>query len=431
MSSLLQTRAFLESNAGQEFLLGLYGDCVDILLSQRKRYRSLLDRFESDFPNHQNAEVCSVPGRTEVGGNHTDHENGRVLAAAVDLDTVGTAARNDDDVICIHSEGYVPLEISLDNLEPHLEERNSSSALVRGICQYFRQNQYGIGGFDACFTSDVPGGSGLSSSASFEVLVAELLNVLFNQGRLNPLALARAGHFSERTHFGKPSGMMDQMTSAVGGFVTIDFSDPSQPIVRQVNFDPTSSGYDLVITETGRSHAGLTDEYAAITAENRAVAQFFGAVVLRDVDEAEFKASLPELRKKVGDRAVLRAVHFFDDNRRVNEQVAALESGYFARFLELVNESGRSSWTLLQNCYSCKNAAEQGIPLALTLSAQLLSGRGAWRVHGGGFAGTVQAFVPHDLLTEYVAGMERVFGRGACRGLRIRPVGATRLPVPA
>lgn len=430
MSSLLQTHAFLESDNGQKFLSGLYGDRDGTLLLKVQRYLSLLGRFESDFPGHTNVEICSAPGRTEVGGNHTDHENGRVLAAAVTLDTVGVAARTDGETIRIHSEGYGPLEISLAALEPRPEERNTPQALVRGIAQSLRQSGYALGGFEACFSSQVPGGAGLSSSASFELLVAEICSILFNKGQLDPLTLAMAGHFAEVEYFGKPSGLMDQLTSAVGGFVAIDFADPTRPAVLPVAFDLETSGHDLIITETGGSHAGLTDEYAAIRTEQHAVAHFFGVSVLREVDEERFRSSLPDLRREVGDRAILRALHFFGDNRRVVEQAQALEGGDFERFLELVRQSGDSSWKFLQNCFSNRQAAGQGIPLALALSAQLLGKRGAWRVHGGGFAGTVQAFVPRDLHEVYVTSMERVFGGGTCRTLAIRQPGAIRLPVP-
>ncbi len=429
MTSLAQTRAYINSKTGKEFLQKLYGGREKILLAQRKRYLSLVRRFEGEFPNHRDFEICSAPGRTEVGGNHTDHENGRVLAAAINLDALGIAARNAGKSIRIQSQGYEPIEIYLDALEPSARERNTSRALVRGICQYLHQNGYQVGGFDACITSDVPAGSGLSSSASFEMLVAEVINVLFNNGQLDPLTLARAGHFAEVEFFGKPSGLMDQVTSAVGGFVAIDFADPALPTVQQVNFDLTTNEYELVITETGDSHAGLTSEYAAIKEDHQAVARFFGVSVLRDVDQCKFRDSLPKLRREVGDQAVLRAFHFFEENRRVAEQTLALDCHDFERFLALVNESGQSSWMLLQNCFSCQTPTDQGVPLALTLSAQLLGKRGAWRVHGGGFAGTVQAFVPRDLLEEYMGGMERVFGRAACCRVQVRPVGAIRLPV--
>jgi galactokinase len=429
MTSLALARAYLDSQAGREFLQKLYGDGERILTAQRKRILSLARRFEREFPDHQDFEICSAPGRTEIGGNHTDHENGRVLAAAINLDALGIAARNDGNSIRVHSQGYEPVEIYLDALEPNPRERNTSQALVRGICKYLHQQGYQIGGFDACITSDVPAGSGLSSSASFEMLVAEIVNVLFNDGQLDPLAMARAGHFAEVEFFGKPSGLMDQVTSAVGGFMAIDFADPALPTVQQVNFGLASSEYELVIMETGGSHAGLTSEYAAIKEDHRAVARFFGVSVLRDVEQRKFWNSLPILRREVGDRAVLRAFHFFEENRRVEEQVEALNSHNFGRFLALVNESGQSSWTLLQNCFSCKTPTDQSIPLALALSAQILGKRGAWRIHGGGFAGTMQTFVPRDLLGEYVKGMERVFGRGACRRLEVRPMGAVRFPV--
>jgi galactokinase len=364
-----------------------------------------------------------------VGGNHTDHQHGRVLAAAVNLDSVGVAGINERNVICIHSDGYRPVEIDLADLEPRAEEQYTSQAMVRGVCMNLRQNGYLIGGFDAVMSSTVPSGSGLSSSASFEILTAQILNVLFNQGHLMPLDLARAGHFAEVEYFNKPCGLMDQMASAIGGMAMMDFAKPSTPKVERVNADFESSGYTLVVTETGGSHASLTDEYTAITDENRAVAKYFGVQVLRDVDEEEFRVALPALRMTVGDRAILRAMHFFMENRRVGAQVEALKRKEYDIFMRLVRESGESSWKLLQNNYLHSQSRIQGIPLALAISEEFLGKEGAWRVHGGGFAGTIQAFVPVERVSEYVLILERVFGGGACRRLRIRPEGASWMPV--
>ena len=419
---------FLRSQDGDRFLTGLY--CSEKHPSQRDRYLSLLEQFERNFPNSETIVILSSPGRTEIGGNHTDHENGRVLAGAIDLDTLGVAARNNAGIVRLISKGFLPLEIAIDDLAPRPGERNTSAALVRGLFEYFHQHGLRIGGMDICMTSDVPGGAGLSSSASFQMLLAGLLNTLYNAGAIDPLFQAQAGRFAESEYFGKPCGLMDQLTCALGGLITIDFKDPGQPQVRKLAADLTAWGYQIVLLDTGGSHADLTDEYIAIRREQRSVAEQFGKSVLREVDESEFTASLPDLRGKVGDRAILRAMHFFRDHQRVSEQVQALEANQVDRFLQLVRESGESSWMLLQNCYPPGEKLNQGIPLALALSAQILGKRGAWRVHGGGFAGTMQAFVPRDLLGEYVKGMERVFGCGACRFVRIRPQGVVRLPLP-
>jgi galactokinase len=316
----------------------------------------------------------------------------------------------------------------LENLQPVEAEKNTSKGLVRGVCARLDQLGYVIGGFDACLTSAVPTGSGLSSSASFEMLVTVILDEFYNGGRIDKVTLAQTGQYAEVQYFGKPSGLMDQMASIMGGFVMIDFAEPENPNIHRVDFDFTTRDYTLVIVETGRGHAEMTEEYAAISREMQAVAQVFNKQVLRDVPEDVILENLVELRNHVSDRALLRAFHFYADNQRVVEQVAALEAGNFNRFLELVNESGRSSWMLLQNCYAAKKPQEQGIPLALSLSEYILKDRGgAWRVHGGGFAGTIQAFVPNTALDEYISRMEAVFSRGACHPLRIRTVGAGKV----
>jgi galactokinase len=430
MPSLKRIHRYLNDDPGISFLEQLYGREPERWLPHQKKCHALLEQFETEFPGHEQIEVCSAPGRTELGGNHTDHENGRVLSAAVDLDAVAVAGGNDRGVIRLLSDGYRPMEIDLDRLKPDPEERTTSQALVRGICNHLFQAGYAIGGFDARLTSSVPTGSGLSSSAAFELLVGVVISSLFNHSRIDPLTLAQAAQSAERRYFGKPCGLMDQLTCAVGGFVTIDFARPERPVLRPMHFDLSESGYALVVVGTGGSHADLTEEYAAIKEENQAVAHFFRKEVLREVDERKFRAQLEQLRSRLGDRALLRAMHFYDEDRRVVGQVEALESGNFERFLELVNASGRSSWMLLQNCFSGKTPQEQGVPLALALTARFLEQKGACRVHGGGFAGTIQAYIPQGRLKAYIRSMERVFGAGSCRLVRIRPVGATRLPVP-
>ncbi len=402
----------------------LYGPALQ---DQKARYRELLERFARLFPDRPDLAFYSAPGRTEIGGNHTDHNNGRVLAGAVDLDIVAAAAPNDQGLIRLHSEGYPPTVVSLDDLSIHPAETATSAALVRGICARLVELGFRVGGFDAVLSSRVPKGSGLSSSAAYEVLVATILNHLFNQGGIDPALLARIGQFAENVYFGKPCGLMDQTTSALGGLVTIDFKDPGSALVRKVEVDFNLSGAALVIVEPWGDHANLTEDYAAITREMRSVAQVFGGKVLRDCTLEQVLDNIPTLRSQVSDRAILRAVHFFRDDRRVVDEVAALEAGNFKRFLDLVKESGRSSWMLLQNCYSERRVEQQGIAVALTISEEILKGRGAWRVHGGGFAGTIQAFVPHDLLAAYITTMEQVCGPGSCHQVMIRPVGACRV----
>ena len=402
----------------------LYGPDDDTVRIQRERYGRLLSRFESMFPDHDDVRLFSAPGRTEVGGNHTDHNHGHVLAAAVNLDVVAVAGKTGGKKIVVESDGYPRCEIDLADLAVREDERNTTQALVRGVCARMRETGRRIGGFDATVTSMVPDGSGLSSSAAFEVLIATILNHLYNDGGVDALECALIGQYSEREYFGKPCGLMDQTTSAVGGFVTIDFRDPDRPEVRKVDFDFSASGLSLVIVKTGASHADLTHEYAACHTEMVSVARALGGDVLRDVSKDDFLGRLPSLRGDLSDRAVLRALHFFDDDRRVLDQVAALERADIPAFLELIIDSGRSSWMLLQNCYRSTTVDDQPVSVALALSADILRGHGAWRVHGGGFAGTIQAFMPHAMVDGYIERMDAVFGSDACHELSIRTDGA-------
>ena len=369
------------------------------------------------------AALFSGPGRTEIGGNHTDHQHGHVLCGSVDLDMLACAAPNGRDSIRIHSEGYPPLEVDLEQLEPRPEEVNTSAALVRGVAARIRALGYALAGFDAAVTSQVLSGSGLSSSAAYEVLVGNILNHFCGGGRLSPMDIAQIGQYAENVYFGKPCGLMDQMGSAVGGAVAIDFANPAAPAVRRVGYDFSRSGHALCIVDTGSCHADLTDDYADITREMGAVAAHFGKRVLREVPEADFRAARPELRRACGERAVLRAMHFYDDDRRAAQEADALEQGDFARFLALVNASGLSSSLYLQNTWSVAAPTQQAIPLALAVGRELLEGTGAIRVHGGGFAGTIQAFVPHGKLSAFQGGMEALLGPGRCHVLRIRPQG--------
>ena len=365
----------------------------------------------------------SAPGRTEIGGNHTDHQRGRVLAAAVNLDTVAAVRRNGENVIRIQSQGYPMSTVSLNELQPVSSEINSTPSLIRGVAARFAQLGCNVGGFDAYVESTVLPGSGLSSSAAFEVLVGTIVNHLFFDGRATQPEVAMIGQYAENVFFGKPCGLMDQTASAVGGLVTIDFFEKDNPQIRSVDFDFSACGHALCIIDSQASHADLTDEYAAVPGEIRAVAAAMGKEVLTQIDEADFYAQLPQLRKQCGDRAVMRCIHFYQENARVPKQVAALEQGDFDLFLKLIKESGYSSYMYLQNVIPAGYKEHQDVAVSLALCEHYLAGRGAYRVHGGGFAGTVQAFVPFDLLDSFRKGIDEALGEGACHVLSIRPQG--------
>ena len=365
----------------------------------------------------------SAPGRTEIGGNHTDHQRGHVLAAAVNLDTLAAVRRNGTGRIRVLSQGYPLCEVTLDRLEPVAEEVNSTPALIRGVAARFAQLGCRVEGFDAYCTSTVLPGSGLSSSAAFEVLLGTVINHLFFDGRVSQPEIAQIGQYAENVFFGKPCGLMDQMASAVGNLVTIDFCKKDAPVIRPVDFDFSACGHALCIIDSHASHADLTDEYAAIPTEIGKVCRYFGKEVLSEIPEAEFYAAIPALRAECGDRAVLRCIHFYQDDARVPRQVAALEQGDFGRFLELVTQSGQSSWMYLQNVIPAGYKAHQDMALSLALCQHYLQGEGAYRVHGGGFAGTVQAFVPFARLDSFRAGIDAALGQGSCHVLSIRPQG--------
>ena len=365
----------------------------------------------------------SAPGRTELSGNHTDHQHGRVLAGAVNLDMQAAVRVTDNGKIRILSQGYPMNEVSLDALTPQENEINTTPALIRGVAARFRELGCDVKGFDAYMESTVLPGSGLSSSAAFEVLIGTIINGLFFDGKVSQPEIAIIGQYAENVFFGKPCGLMDQMASAVGGMVTIDFNDPQNPVIEPVAFDFASCGHALCIIDTRASHADLTDEYAAIPNELKNICAHFGKEVLRDVDEDAFYKALPVLREKCGDRAVMRAIHFFGENERVPRQVEALKKGDFTAYLQLVKESGYSSWMYLQNVIPAGYKDHQDVAVALALCEKLLIGRGGFRVHGGGFAGTVQAFVPFDILDDFRSGIDAVLGEGACHVLSIRPQG--------
>ena len=369
----------------------------------------------------------SAPGRTEISGNHTDHQCGCVLAAAVDLETVALVTLNNSSSICIRSEGYPETVIELDDLNIREEERNTSAALIRGVAAAFVQRGAQLKGFDAEVRSSVLPGSGLSSSAAFEVLMGTICNELFFERKLSAVEIAQIGQYAENVYFGKPSGLMDQAASSVGGMVYIDFADPEYPVVEQIEFDFEKAGHALCIIDSGASHADLTDEYAAIPRELKEICIHFGKKVLREIPEEKFIRAIPELRGQISDRAILRAIHFYQENRRVRQQKEALQKGDFDSFLQLATQSGHSSWMYLQNIKPAGAIEHQEVAVALALCDTLLKGRGAYRVHGGGFAGTVQAFVPVDLLDEFKHGIERVLGEDSCRVLHIRNEGGIRL----
>ena len=371
----------------------------------------------------------SAPGRTEISGNHTDHQRGRVLAGAVNLDTVAAVKLNGTDLIRIQSKGYPMCQVSLKELEPVASEINSTPALIRGVAARFAQMGCEVQGFDAYCESTVLPGSGLSSSAAYEVLIGTIINHMFFGGKVSQPEIAMIGQFAENVFFGKPCGLMDQTASAVGGLVTIDFADPANPDIRPVKFDFASCGHALCIIDSRADHADLTDEYAAVPGDLKKVCDHFGKAVTTEIEEAEFYAAIPELRAKSGDRAVMRAIHEYNENRRVPQQVAALENGDFDTFLKLTKESGFSSWMYLQNVIPAGYVDQQAMAVALGLCEHYLQGKGAYRVHGGGFAGTVQAFVPNDILDSFVAGIDAALGEGACHVLSIRPQGGVEMEI--
>ena len=401
---------------------------MSILISgtDPRRIDALRAGYEATF-GAAPSRFFSAPGRTEICGNHTDHQHGCVLAAAVNLESVAEVTLNDTGIIRILSEGYAPVEIAVNDLELRPEEKNTTASLVRGVAAAFVRRGAKLGGFEAKVTSTVLPGSGLSSSAAFEVLVGTILNELFFDRKLSAVEIAQIAQWAENVYFGKPCGLMDQAASSVGGMVFMDFNDPANPIVERVDFDFAAAGHALCIIDSGADHADLTDEYAAITRELGALCARFGAKVLRDVPRQEFFARLPELKGQVPDRAILRAIHFYHENDRVCRQVEALRRGDFTTFLTLARESGRSSWMYLQNIVPTGSVEHQDVAVALALCDTLLGGKGAFRVHGGGFAGTVQAFVPLDMLDGFKTGIEAVLGKDSCHVLSVRPRGGVRL----
>lgn len=407
----------------------LYGYEKDVIEINRNRFEKLIYEFYKNF-NEQDIHFFSTPGRTELGGNHTDHNNGKVLAASVNLDSIAVAGKNLDYKVIIISEGFQkPFCVDLNELESQKNERGTTTALIRGIVSRFNQLGYGIGGFFACISSNVLPGSGLSSSASIEVLIGTIFNTLYNKGQIPEEIIAIIGQYSENIFFNKPCGLMDQMTCAIGGLISIDFKNPEKPVVQRLSFDFEKEKYSLLIVNTGGTHIDLTDDYSSIPKEMKSVSQLLSKNVCRDINFEQIIKNIKELRIEAGDRAILRVLHFLEENKRVEKEFAALQEDNFEYFLDMVNESGRSSCCLLQNCFCTKNIREQGLMLGLALSELYIRkiGSGACRVHGGGFAGTIQVFIPNEFVEQYVKFMESIFGEKSVMVLNIRPYGTINL----
>ena len=397
----------------------LYGETENA----RERYYSACESFEELYNNSGDIRIFSAPGRTEIGGNHTDHQHGSVLAGSVNLDVIAIVALNTDNKIRIKSKGYDMDTLTVGDFEKNADEEGKAISLIRGVCSRFADLGCDIKGFDAYTTSNVLKGSGLSSSAAFEVLIGNILNNLFNNGATSPIDIAKIGQFAEREYFDKPCGLLDQMASSMGGFTYADFNDPANPITESIDLDITGYGYSLCFVETGGDHTNLTADYAGITLECKAISEALGVEFLRDANEEEFYSRIPELREKCGDRAILRAFHFFHEQQRVEDQKTALKKGDFEGFLKLVNGSGQSSFDYLQNLYSLSDVSMQGIPLGIAFTKDFLGEEGACRVHGGGFAGAVQCYIPTDKVAAFKEYSEKIFGKGNCHVLSIRPVG--------
>ncbi len=416
----------LLSDGALEKYSNLYADTK----AQTARFLAALDSYIDIYgDDEEDVGIFSVPGRSEISGNHTDHNRGCVLAGAIDRDIIAVAARNTDGIIRFKSEGYPKTEIDLSEIDdPDNFENYTSKALIAGLAKGFVNSSYSIGGYNAYATTEVLKGSGISSSAAFEVMIGNILNYLYNDGKVSNVEIAKLSQYSENVYFGKPCGLMDQVACAVGGFVFIDFKDPKNPIVDPIAFSLTDAGYSLAIVNTGGNHADLNDDYASIPYEMKAVAKELGADVLRGFSEADLIAKIPVLREKLGDRAILRALHFIRENDRVGVIREALKNSDVDGFLNGILASGSSSFKYLQNVFTTINIKEQGLSLALALTEGYLDGKNcAYRIHGGGFAGTIQVFIKNEYVDGYAALMDSVFGEGATMNLKIRPVGACRL----
>ena len=409
-----------------QLLKKLYGDNEKIIVNQISRYESLLDNYFQRFSD-QNIQIFSTPGRTEICGNHTDHNNGRVLAASINLDSISVVSKNKDNIVTLYSDAFKePFVVNLNELNPKQDEYGNTASIIRGTASRLSELGFKIGGFNACISSDIPIGSGLSSSASIEVLVADIFNYLYNQNKIKKNTIALISQYVENNYFGKPCGLMDQLSICLGGIVAMDFKDQSNPITNKIDFELDKSGYSIVVVNTGDNHADLTDEYASIPKEMKSVSESLGFNRSCDLALSDLINNIKALRKLVGDRAILRMNHFITENDRVLKQINALENGEFDYFLDLVNESGNSSFKWLQNNFSVKTPNEQGITLALMISENYLKSldkKSACRVHGGGFAGTIQTFIPTENVSDYVHYMNKYFGENSAHVLNIRSVG--------
>lgn len=406
-------------------LIDIYVD-EDMLSYQKDRYVKAIEKFEELYGEAE-VEIYSAPGRSEVGGNHTDHQRGQVLACGLNLDVIAIVCPTDDGIIKIVSDDYDIKEISVTDLDKRDSEENTSESLIRGVAKRLQDEGYKIGGFKTFMTSDVLRGSGMSSSAAFEVAIGTILSGVYNNMEVSPVFIAQASQYAENVYFGKPSGLMDQMASSVGSLVNIDFEDVNNPVIKKVEVDFAKFGHSLCIVDTKGSHADLTPEYAAVPVEMKKVAEFFGKEVLREVKEEDFYANIKDIREKAGDRAVIRAKHFFDDHNTVSLEVNALEKGDFEEFKKWITASGNSSFKYLQNVFPASFPQNQGLSIGLAVSEHVLDGKGAVRVHGGGFAGTIQAFVPDDMVADYRKAMDDLFGEGSCHVLKVRKYGGMKV----
>lgn len=421
----IEAKAMVESGVLDDKFMELYVDSAG-LAYQKKRYIKAIEEFENNFMSRE-ISIFSAPGRSEIVGNHTDHQRGKVLATSVNLDAIAIVSKIEDDVVQVVSEGFDYITISLSDLSYREDEKETSNALVKGVMASLKNMNYNIGGFQAYITSNVLTGAGLSSSAAFETIIGTIVSNLYNNGGIDNIAIAVAGKNAENIYFGKPCGLMDQMACAVGGMVAIDFADATLPEVKQINIDLNKYGYSMCITDTKGSHADLTDEYATIPKEMKEVAECMGKEVLAEVESEVFYCNISNIRNKLGDRAVLRAIHFIEENKRVARAVEALKAENIESFLAQIKASGASSFQYLQNVYSITDIMHQNISVALAVSDSILEEDGVSRVHGGGFAGTIQAFVKNDLVEDYRNKMDKIFGSGACTIIKIRNVGGVQI----
>lgn len=425
MKQVTQIMDQMRNGELKKLLEDIYVD-QQVIPVQESRYIKAMEEFIALY-GEQEVEIYSAAGRSEVGGNHTDHQQGMVLATSINLDVIAVVSKNQDASVRVVSEGYKMIELSAEDLEKRPEEEETSIGLIRGVLRGFRDRGYETGGFNAYMTSDVLGGSGLSSSAAFETVVGTIIDGLYNEMRVGMVEIAQIGQFAENVFFGKPSGLMDQMACAVGGLIHIDFKDPQEPKVEKVDVDFEAYHYSLCIVDVKASHSDLTYAYALVPEEMKKVCGYFGKKHLREIAPEEFYSHIAEIRKVTGDRAVLRAIHFYGDNERVQRQVDALRAGAFHEFLQLVKESGDSSFKYLQNIYTNEDVQNQSMSVALAVSEHVLGEHGVCRVHGGGFAGTIQAFVENDFVEAYRSAMDAVFGAGSCHVLKVRKYGGLRV----